>query len=86
MEMPAIELDQWRYFHSVEPIGYDVENWREGTTTASLFNALLKLKEGEALAPQDFFPPSKSKLQPIEPPKPASAESLRNLFAKLKTS
>jgi hypothetical protein len=86
MDMPATELDQWRYFHSIEPVGFDAENWREGTTTASLFNAILKLQEGEALAPDDFFPLSKTKLTPVKPPTPASADSLRNLFAQLKTS
>jgi hypothetical protein len=86
MELPATELDQWRYFHSIEPIGYDAENWRAGTITSSLFNAVLRLKEGEALKPSDFFPHSQDCLIPVQPPKPARAEKLRNLFAKLTTS
>jgi len=86
MKLPSTELDQWRYFHSIEPVGYDAENWRAGTATASLFNAILKLKEGEGLKPNDLFPLAQSRLTPIKPPTPASAENLRSLFAKLKTS
>lgn len=86
MELPATELDKWRYFHSIEPVGFDADNWREGITASSLFNALLKLKDGEALNPHDFFPPSHNRLIPVNPPTPASADKLRSLFAKLKTS
>lgn len=49
------EFSEWLAYYSLEPFGYEIENYRAGVIAAAVVNALTKSKA----KPLDFFKRSK---------------------------
>jgi hypothetical protein len=62
--MSSAEFVQWCAFYSLEPWGFDSDNWRMGVIGATVANYSGRVKK--AVKPSDFFPKAPRKLTPKE--------------------
>ena len=56
----ASQFRQWMRYASIEPFGYDIENWRHAMVASTVANFSGRLRKGAWTKPKDFFP----KIQP----------------------
>jgi hypothetical protein len=61
--MSSAEFMHWCAFYSLEPWGYDPDNWRTGVVAATVANAAGRKKP---LKPSDFMPRPLKRLTPDE--------------------
>src|SRR5688572_11302664 len=57
--MSSAEFTQWKAYHSIEPFGFEMENFRMGVVAASVVNVAPRKKGAKALVPSDFYPAKK---------------------------
>ena len=62
--MTSVEFTDWCAFYSLEPWGFDSDNWRMGVIGATVANYSGRVKK--AVKPSDFFPKAPRKLSPKE--------------------
>lgn len=57
-EMSSELFVEWMAFHSLEPWGYEQENWRAGSISATVAN-VNRTRNTRAFVPADFMPQRK---------------------------
>jgi hypothetical protein len=76
--MSSAEFTEWLSYASLEPFGYDIENYRHCVVAATVANVAPRKKGAKPLKPSDFYP-AKQKTGPLLSPRQE-----RQLIAKRK--
>lgn len=62
--MSSAQFTEWLAYASIEPFGYEIENYRAGVIAATVANVAPRKKGARPLKVSDFYP-SKSTKAPL---------------------
>lgn len=82
--MSSAEFTQWKAYHSVEPFGFEMDNFRMGVVAASVVNVAPRGKGAKALVPSDFYPARKKGSIKLGPRQQKQLAERRKRLRKLK--
>jgi hypothetical protein len=74
--MSSAEFTHWGAFFSLEPWGYEMENWRMGMIASTVANAAGAKRNGKAWRVEDFVPQRK-----VEPERGQPVDDMRRVLA-----